>query len=116
MLGAADFYIPKGGATFWAVYLVFGILSVVGLLLITFADLDLNKYLQHNQLHLVAFVVVMNASNIIDIFTDESDDMGQVFWLQVVPFVALVGAGLSTPPSSSPFLSSGLGLVKVLPI
>ena len=45
-----------------ALLLVFGVLSVAGLMLITIADVDVNDFLRRNQRRMIAFVSVLLAT------------------------------------------------------
>jgi hypothetical protein len=68
------------------VFLVFGALSVAGLVLITIADLDINDYLRHNQLRMIAFVLIFTVS----IATEACKPDTAQLWLMNCPFLVLL--------------------------
>ena len=46
-------------------FLVFGILSVAGLVLMTVADLDINDYLSHNPYRIIVFVLIYSVTRVV---------------------------------------------------
>lgn len=72
-----------------ALQLVYGILAVVGLLIMTGADLDINAYLRRNQCRVILFSLVWVISFGIQACT-LPQPIGQSSWLPALPFLALL--------------------------
>jgi hypothetical protein len=71
-------------------YPIYGVVQVVGLILVTVADVDANVFMKQHKEHGIAFAIAFLVHTGFEAFYPEPDWQNQVNWLKSLPFLYLL--------------------------